>query len=756
MAVKKNKNLTYCEARLKELGITDETNSLKIIYGDSSPGQFRFFSQGKDDNIQINYLDLNGNVVLYDCNGKLKQFTRIRIKNPVNGSKYLQPFKSGVYPFITPRIIEKFKRRTEIETLFIVEGEFKAFSGFLFGLDIIGIGGIQNFRDKAKNELDNSIKSLIEACKVKNIVLLFDADCLSINFKPERDLYNRPNSFYTAVKDFKEFTKPLNVDVYFSHILSDFEDKSKGLDDLIIHPETDKKILLKELASFTVGRKRKYIHCQNITENSIFHLRKYFGIDSPTSFYTKYANILQESEFIYNKSKYRHDGEKLKVSWYGEATQYVRVATHYYKRVTYKNSHGGYEEMLKEWSIAEINRDYNNNKDFVKQIPKYDMFCNIPNNTGDYQRVHVEEQNGMITKLYNRYHPLKHELRKGRFEATESFLKHISNSENLKGETLYPFLLDYLQILYTNPLQRLPVLCLVSKERNTGKSTFLDFMRLIFCENVAILDNERFTGKFTSHFIDKLVIGVDESFIPVEQKLMKERIKNFATGKKQWLEAKGQPAQELDYFGKLVLCSNDESNFMQIDEGENRFAVLKVNILEKDDPNILRKMEKEIPAFLRYLNERKLNYEIDKSRFSFAPEVYLTQAAKKVIDRTRTPLEAEIKDFIREQFLIHKQRSLDFAPVDIAEIINENNSFKYSKAKIKEYLYYELNMRPSERLKKYTLYTHRFDLNIDKVVTEVKQYKAGTPYTFYYKDWLSENEIIELEKDLKNELSPNI
>ena len=37
----------------------------------------------------------------------------------------------------------------------------------------------------------------------------------------------------------------------------------------------------------------------------------------------------------------------------------------------------------------------------------------------------------------------------------------------------------------------------------------------------------------------------------------------------------------------IIVCSNNETNFMQIDEGENRYAVLKVGVLEKDDPFIM-------------------------------------------------------------------------------------------------------------------------------------------------------------------------
>jgi len=221
-----------------------------------------------------------------------------------------------------------------------------------------------------------------------------------------------------------------------------------------------------------------------------------------------------------------------------------------------------------------------NDKLFIQQIPKFDLFCNIPeNNPEKYKRFHSVEKDGNTTKLYNRYNKLEHEIKQGEFPNIEKFLKHIFSEKNLSGESLYNFGLDYIQLLYTKPLQRLPVLCPVSKERNTGKSTFLDFLRAIFRENMTILDNERFASKFTSHYIDKLIIAIDETFIEIEKALIKERIKNLCIGKRQWLEAKGRNAQEIEIYSKLILCSNNENNFLQIDEGENRFAVFKVPTL---------------------------------------------------------------------------------------------------------------------------------------------------------------------------------
>ena len=46
---------------------------------------------------------------------------------------------------------------------------------------------------------------------------------------------------------------------------------------------------------------------------------------------------------------------------------------------------------------------------------------------------------------------------------------------------------------------------------------------------------------------------------------MSERIKNLSTAKTQKAEAKGKDKVEGDFFGKFILCSNNEDNFIKID-----------------------------------------------------------------------------------------------------------------------------------------------------------------------------------------------
>lgn len=109
-----------------------------------------------------------------------------------------------------------------------------------------------------------------------------------------------------------------------------------------------------------------------------------------------------------------------------------------------------------------MRQDYG--KSYLACIPKYDGFCTVPDHT-NYRR----EIDGFL----NRYEPIPFQPADGIFLHIHDFLAHIFGEQVELGY-------DYLQLLYLRPLQRLPVLLLVSDERNTGKTTFLNLLKSIF------------------------------------------------------------------------------------------------------------------------------------------------------------------------------------------------------------------------------------------------------------------------------------
>ncbi len=118
-------------------------------------------------------------------------------------------------------------------------------------------------------------------------------------------------------------------------------------------------------------------------------------------------------------------------------------------------------------------------------------FCCIPSHL-QYQQI--------IQGFYNVYNEIPYQPIKETPEQT-TLLEKIPFSlrfmEHIFGEQL-ELGLDYIKILLQYPTQILPILCLVSKERSTGKSTFIKWLKSIFGLNMTYIKGDSFSSQFNS------------------------------------------------------------------------------------------------------------------------------------------------------------------------------------------------------------------------------------------------------------------
>ena len=270
-----------------------------------------------------------------------------------------------------------------------------------------------------------------------------------------------------------------------------------------------------------------------------------------------------------------------------EKEEFIRVGTTLYKLVNQPRLNGGYVKKRIVWNNETLRQDYG--KDYLATVPKYDGFCTIPD--------HVEYR-PVVDKFLNLYEPIGHVPKEGDFPHIQSLVRHIFGEQ-------YELGMDYLQLLYLQPVQKLPILLLVSEERNTGKSTFLNFLKAVFQNNVTFNTNEDFRSQFNSDWAGKLLIVVDE--VLLNRREDSERLKNLSTTLSYKVEAKGKDRDEIAFFAKFVLCSNNEYLPVIIDAGETRYWVRKIDRLQSDDTDFLQKLKTEIPAFLYHCNKQILN-----------------------------------------------------------------------------------------------------------------------------------------------------
>ena len=365
-----------------------------------------------------------------------------------------------------------------------------------------------------------------------------------------------------------------------------------------------------------------------------------------------------------------------------EKEEFIRVGTTLYKLVNQPRLNGGYVKKRIPWNVETLRQDYG--KGFMATVPKYDGFCTVPSHV-NYQPV--------VDKFLNLYEPIGHKPVQGDFPHICSLVRHIFGEQ-------YELGMDYLQLLYLHPVQKLPILLLVSEERNTGKSTFLNFLKAIFQNNVTFNTNEDFRSQFNSDWAGKLLIVVDE--VLLSRREDSERLKNLSTTLSYKVEAKGKDRDEIAFFAKFVLCSNNEHLPVIIDAGETRYWVRKIKRLENDDKSFLEKLKEEIPAFLYFLAHRVLSTK-KESRMWFNPMLLHTTALQRIIRSNRNRLEIEISELILDIMESVGIESFSFCLNDMMPLLL-NTQVKAEKHQVRKVVQDYWKLIPAHNTLTYTTY----------------------------------------------------
>lgn len=360
---------------------------------------------------------------------------------------------------------------------------------------------------------------------------------------------------------------------------------------------------------------------------------------------------------------------------------YLRIGTSYYKKVQVPTINNQFNEALIKWDVSTIIQDHG--RKYLDNIPKYHGKICFPNHFEFSKEIHG---------FYNTYSPLNYTPKEGDVKNTIRFFKHIFGSQFELG-------LDYFKLLYEHPSQILPVLCLVSKERSTGKSSFLKYIKEVFGHNMSYLDSHSLNSNFNLDWGNKLLLGLDEAFLQKEE--ITEKIKYLSTSNKNKIEAKGKERFEVDFFGKFIMCSNKEDSFIKIDSDEIRFWVIKVPQLKVEDVNFVNKLINEIPAFLQFTLNREFASE-RKTRMWFTAQQIYTPALKKLVNNNRNRVEKEIAHLLLSVMEKFESNEVNFTLMDLLnalgktrvktdltqlrlllkkewKIDQKNNSFKYQK-----------------------------------------------------------------------------
>lgn len=397
--------------------------------------------------------------------------------------------------------------------------------------------------------------------------------------------------------------------------------------------------------------------------------------------------------------------------------QYIRIGVDYFKVLHKSDRYNIARKELKRWNKEEIKLDHGQH--ILREILKYDDFIMAPNNK-DYR--------SEVDNYYNLYSEFTHKPEEGEWKWTKILLEHVFGEQ-------YEIGIRYMQVLYQLPQQALPVLVLVSKERQTGKSTFIDWLMTIFGANMVVISPHDLSREFNGSYSKANIIAIEETLI--EKNSIVEKVKAISTQKYINANLKNVNDFMIPFYGKIIMASNNERKFMKIESEEIRFFVRKLTKPVYENHKILTDMIDEIPAFLHYLDTLP-PIDCSKSRMVFTAEELDNDCLSRVKNESHTWLYKEMFAIFEDLFNNQVARPEVFAtPKEIKDRYFINNS-QVSSSFIKDVLIEEFKFAKSEK-------------NVSYKSLDSEFFKTGQPFTIPKNTFLSEKMTENDQKTPKND-----
>ena len=382
---------------------------------------------------------------------------------------------------------------------------------------------------------------------------------------------------------------------------------------------------------------------------------------------------------IFAKLKFKNDWHScamhIEYTILKKAVPYIRVGGDYFKQIKVVDRFSIERIELKRWKKETIIDDHG--KPFLKGIPKFNNFTLQPDNIS---------YNRSINGNYNLYNPFPFRPKEGEWIWIERMLRHVFGEQ-------YELGLRYMQILYRYPKQQLPVLVLGSRERQTAKSTFLDFLSLMFGANCTVVGVQDIDSQFNGSYGLSNIIGIEET--SDDRKHLMNKLKMLSTTKFITMNQKFIDNYKVPFFGKLVITTNTIDRFLQVETPEIRYWLRELGVPLHTNHNILEDMVNEVPAFIDHLlSMEEPNLKI--SRMAFSPEEIYTSQLDLVKKESMSWLYKELCEKLQSYY--DNNQGLDeieFTAADIKTMWFENN-YRAETNYIRRVLKQEFGLTTSE------------------------------------------------------------
>ncbi|HRI01815.1 MAG TPA: DUF5906 domain-containing protein [Saprospiraceae bacterium] len=620
------------------------------------------------------------------------------------------------------------------------------------GIPAICVPQFEDWRLFNATDIFAEIKESIISSGITDLIVFLPKDCFDCVWSEKTDLYIKPNMYYYLLERIKNTFRCNEIEISYQFNLDVFE--PSNLFELIDYIKSIHRDEFEKKLDDEFKRKpgpKSYSKRVNITKMGLNQLKNEFGIDGGADkFFERYRAEIGFEQFIYNKNVYAYDItlEKATFIHSKEAAQFINVAGNYFLITNGIDVFGHHQHSLEPVGdkifAAKFSQFSKERIHKIKmQVPYFDKFQNEPNHIQwRKQWTDVDNDTGIETIVYNTYRPISHKPKKGECSVSLSFLKHVFGTHTIlhKGQRIegWELGLDYIKLLYERPMEILPILCLVSQEQKTGKSSFAEWMHAIFQNNMTKVPATDIGSKFTGYWAGKLVIYIEEALIDKAQSL--EFLKDMVTSPTQKLELKGVEAKQINNFTKVILTSNRETSFAPISQDDTRFWVRKLNTIPGGPVyNFKSKLNSEIPAFLYFLQEREFKTQWE-DRGWFNHELIRTEQLAKIQKLNVSVSLKLITETIMNYMQIHKLYHCRLSKTDIKEMIGTDNGINLGK--ITHFIEREMNKTISRNNHPY----EKFHLTVSMTTGE-KISTSETNRSYYYNftlnDFFSFEEICE-------------
>lgn len=266
------------------------------------------------------------------------------------------------------------------------------------------------------------------------------------------------------------------------------------------------------------------------------------------------------------------------------------------------------KNSLKQFSFYGFNVKYGEFKKFLQswyEDPERRQFNNI-----DF----IPNENDCPADTFNTWGMLKltqPENNNADTSVIHQFLKYICGCE----DHTYEYLIKFLSHAIKYPEVKPQIGILLTSEQGSGKDTFVELLKLLFCEETISFENdpENVFGKYnmTARF-NKIFVVLQEAD---NLKSWTGKIKDCITSKTASLADKCVKSRAVRDYTRLVVFSNNE-NIVKVEQKDRRWVIIKAwnMAFEKKAQSFFLELYKQLfkPEVIAKFKYELMNQDVDK------------------------------------------------------------------------------------------------------------------------------------------------